>query len=40
VLPDPGPLPPGFRIPFQRNALFTGRVEALKTAGGRNWRTR
>jgi len=31
ILPDPGPLPPGFRIPFQRNALFTGRVEPLKT---------
>jgi len=30
VLPDPGPLPPGFRIPFQRNALFTGRVGPLQ----------
>ena len=30
ILPDPGPLPPGFRIPFQRNALFTGRVEPLQ----------
>jgi len=30
MLPDPGPLPPGFRIPFQRNALFTGRAEPLK----------
>ena len=30
ILPDPGPLPPGFRIPFQRNALFTGRAEPLK----------
>ena len=30
VLPDPGPLPPRFRIPFQRNALFTGRVGPLQ----------
>ena len=30
ILPDPGALPPGFRIPFQRNALFTGRVEPLQ----------
>jgi len=30
VLPDPGPLPPGFRISFQRNALFTGRVGPLQ----------
>ena len=30
IVPDPGPLPPGFRIPFQRNALFTGRVEPLQ----------
>ena len=30
ILPDPGPLPPGFRIPFQRNALFTGRVGPLQ----------
>jgi tetratricopeptide (TPR) repeat protein len=30
TIPDPGLLPPGFRIPFQRNALFTGRVEPLQ----------
>jgi len=29
-IPDAGPLPPGFRIPFQRNALFTGRVGPLQ----------
>ena len=29
VLPDPGPLPPGSRLPFARNTLFTGRVEPL-----------
>ncbi|MBN1138322.1 MAG: tetratricopeptide repeat protein [Anaerolineae bacterium] len=30
VLPEPGPLPPGSRMPFARNATFTGREEALK----------
>ena len=30
TLPGPGPLPPGSRIPFARNALFTGREEPLK----------
>ena len=30
VLPEPGPLPPGSRMPFARNAIFTGREEALK----------
>jgi len=30
ILPDPGPLPPGFRMRFPRNALFTGRVEPLQ----------
>jgi tetratricopeptide (TPR) repeat protein len=30
TLPDPGPLPLGSRVPFTRNALFTGREEALK----------
>jgi tetratricopeptide (TPR) repeat protein len=29
-LPEPGPLPPGSRIPFPRNVLFTGRTEPLK----------
>jgi len=29
-IPDAGPLPPGFRMPFQRNALFTGRVGPLQ----------
>jgi len=29
-LPEPGPLPPGSRVPFHRNALFTGRTEPLK----------
>lgn len=28
-LPEPGPLPPGSRLPFARNAMFTGRDEAL-----------
>jgi tetratricopeptide (TPR) repeat protein len=28
-LPDPGSVPPGSRIPFTRNELFTGREEAL-----------
>jgi tetratricopeptide (TPR) repeat protein len=31
ILPKPGPLPPGSRLPFHRNALFTGRVEPLKS---------
>ena len=30
VLPEPGALPPGSRLPFHRNALFTGRAEPLK----------
>jgi tetratricopeptide (TPR) repeat protein/cellulose biosynthesis protein BcsQ len=30
TLPEPGPLPPGSRIPFGPNANFTGREEALK----------
>jgi tetratricopeptide (TPR) repeat protein len=30
VLPEVGELPPGSRLPFGRNALFTGREEALK----------
>lgn len=30
TLPEPGPLPPGSRLPFARNAIFTGREEALK----------
>jgi tetratricopeptide (TPR) repeat protein len=29
-LPEPGSLPPGSRLAFQRNALFTGREEPLK----------
>ena len=29
-LPKPGPLPPGFRLPFTRNTFFTGRTEPLK----------
>ncbi|MBN1814368.1 MAG: hypothetical protein JXA14_21185, partial [Anaerolineae bacterium] len=29
-LPEPGALPPGSRLPFHRNALFTGRVELMK----------
>jgi hypothetical protein len=29
TLPSPGPLPSGSRIPFTRNALFTGREEPL-----------
>ncbi|MCP4666470.1 MAG: hypothetical protein GY849_08880, partial [Deltaproteobacteria bacterium] len=29
TLPEPGPLPPGSRLPFGRNALFTGRVTPL-----------
>jgi len=29
-LPEPGRLPAGSRMAFQRNALFTGRVEPLK----------
>jgi tetratricopeptide (TPR) repeat protein len=31
TLPDPGLLPPGSRLPFRRNAIFTGRDEPLKT---------
>ena len=31
TLPDSGPLPPGSRLPFHRNALFTGRATPLKT---------
>jgi tetratricopeptide (TPR) repeat protein len=30
ILPDPGPLPPGSRVIFGRNHLFTGRDEFLK----------
>jgi len=30
-IPDPGPLPPGSRVAFHRNALFTGRESQLKT---------
>ena len=30
-LPEPGPLPFGSRLPFNRNALFTGREDALQT---------
>ncbi|MBN1813056.1 MAG: hypothetical protein JXA14_14565, partial [Anaerolineae bacterium] len=30
VLPEPGLLPPGSRMPLARNAIFTGREEALK----------
>ena len=30
TLPEPGPLPPGSRLPFGRNALFTGRDGALR----------
>ena len=36
TLPDPGPLPPGSRLTFPRNALFTGRqpdLLALAQAG-------
>lgn len=33
VLPNPGELPPGSRVPFMRNALFTGREEALRELG-------
>jgi DNA-binding SARP family transcriptional activator/tetratricopeptide (TPR) repeat protein len=29
TLSDPGPLPPGSRLPFSRNVLFTGRHEPL-----------
>jgi len=29
-LPDPGPLPPGHRLPYDRNPLFTGREEELR----------
>jgi tetratricopeptide (TPR) repeat protein len=30
TLPAPGALPPGARMPFQRNAAFTGRADPLK----------
>jgi len=30
TLPDPGALPPGSRVPFPRNAVFTGRTDDLK----------
>lgn len=30
TLPEPRPLPPGSRLLFHRNALFTGRAELLK----------
>jgi tetratricopeptide (TPR) repeat protein len=30
ILPEPGPLPLGSRLPFARNALFTGRAAPLK----------
>ena len=29
IIPEPGPLPPGSRLPFRRDALFTGRSESL-----------
>jgi tetratricopeptide (TPR) repeat protein len=29
-LPEPGPLPPGSRLPFARNAIFTGRQATLQ----------
>jgi tetratricopeptide (TPR) repeat protein len=31
ILPEPGPLPPGSRLPYPRNRRFTGRMEALNT---------
>ena len=31
TLPEPGPLPPGSRLPFPRNAVFTGREDDLKS---------
>jgi len=31
ILPEPGDLPPGSRLPFHRNELFTGRTQPLKT---------
>ena len=34
TVPEPGPLPPGHRIPFARNGLFTGRKRALKALAG------
>ena len=30
TLPDPGLLPPGSRLPFTRNVLFTGRIAPLR----------
>ena len=30
LLPEPGDLPPGSRLPFPRNAIFTGREDDLK----------
>ena len=30
ILPPPGSLPPGYRIPFLRNKLFTGRAKLLR----------
>jgi len=30
VVPEPGSLPTGSRLPFSRNRLFTGRVESLQ----------
>jgi len=30
-LPEPGPLPPGYRLPIPRNAVFTGRQDDLLT---------
>ena len=30
LLPEPGDLPPGSRLPFPRNAIFTGREDGLK----------
>ncbi len=35
TVPEPGPLPPGFRMPLARNALFTGRAESLKEVAHR-----
>ncbi len=31
--PQPGPLPPGSRLPFKRNPLFTGRSDTLQVLG-------
>jgi tetratricopeptide (TPR) repeat protein len=31
ILSEPGPLPPGSRLPYPRNRRFTGRIEALNS---------